>query len=193
MDTNFLIRSKAGVPSPWVRAQRNPKVRVSPFLYAQEQLYNGLFLPEVRDLPSKALRLVFHTFDFGFTDPTRILGPYNEDYFNIPMGKNTLFWAITGLSIPAPPSTTPTPATGNVGAQISPALQFNFLQGHGDVVSQWSNKPITDIEGLGTAQDPMFFRSPVLVPTGDTITADVQNMGNVNLKAQIVLHGGEFI
>jgi hypothetical protein len=178
-----LIFSRSGGP--------DRLFRVSALLFPQRKLMNKYFLPEERDVPLEELELRFETFDFGFSNPGNVVAPYDTAYFGISFGRNFLAEMITGTSVPQA-SATP-PAAGQPGAAVTPSFLFNFQHENAKGVQrQWSNKPVTDLEGLGTAEQPMFFKSPALILQGDTLTCMIQNLANVSLQAQIVLIGGEF-
>jgi hypothetical protein len=165
--------------------------RVNPLLFPQEQTTNEYHLARERDLPAHGLTLRFYGFDFGFSDPAKTVPPYGTaEPFGVPFGKNFLVASITGCS--ATVAGVNPPAAGVPGAQKSPSFLFNFLHTHGGKTRQWFNKNLTDVEGLGTGQDPQMFRSPPLILQGDTLTCQVQNLGNSTLQVQIVLTGGEF-
>jgi hypothetical protein len=182
MHANHLIFSRD--------ARGSRLYRVSPLLFAQEQTTNKDHLPKERDLPAHGLELRFQTFDFGFVDLGKILGPYATEFVGIPFGRDFLATSITGCS--ASLATANPPVAGAANAQVKPSFLFNFLHTHDGKQRQWSNKNITDVEGLGNGQDPMLFKSPVLIPKGDTLTCVVQNLGNNSLQVQIMLAGGEF-
>jgi hypothetical protein len=133
----------------------------------------------------------FYPFDFGFNDPNKVIAPYDTAYFGVALGKDFLATVLTGYSSTA--AVTGAPATaGQPGAAVKPSFLFNFLQTHEGNQRQWFNKNITDVEGVGSGADPMILRQPVLVPEGDILTCEVQNLTNATLQAQILLVGGEF-
>jgi hypothetical protein len=164
--------------------------RVSPLLYPQEQTENFRHLAQERDLPAHGLRLAFYAFDFGFADPGKVVAAYDTQHFGVAFGKNFLASAITGCS--ATVATANPPVAGTPGAQKTPSFLFNFLHTHLGITRQWFNKNMSDVEGLGNGQDPQMFKSPPFIPQGDTLTCQVQNLGNSTLQVQIMLTGGEF-
>jgi hypothetical protein len=183
MHGHALIFSRSGGP--------DRLYRVSPLLYSQREVMNEYFLPDERDLPGEGLDLRFETFDFGFSNPGNIVPPLDMAYFDIPFGRNFLASMITGSSMAAPGPTPP--VAGSPNAAVTPSFQFNFVHLNAKGVQrQWSSKPVTDFEALGTAEEPMIFKSPVLILKGDTLQCQLINLANVNLMAQIVLIGGEF-
>jgi hypothetical protein len=185
MHANYLTFSKD--------ARGSRLYRVSPLLYPQEQLENALLLPKERDLPAHGLGTVFYPFDFGFNNPMATIAPYDTQYFGYVIGKDFLATAITGTAAAVGVTGANAPATaGQPGALPSPSYLFNFLQTHNGNQRQWANKNLTNLEGVGSASDPIIFRNPVLVPEGDTLTCEVQNLANVTLQVQILLTGGEF-
>ena len=183
MHGHSLIFSRSGGP--------DRLYRVSPLLFSQRGITNKYFLPSERDLPLEGLELRFQCFDFGFAIPGAAVGPYETAFFGITLGRNFLAELITGCSAPA--ASAVTPVAGAPGAKVTPGFLFNFNHENAKgVVRQWAQKPLKDAEGLGTAEEPMVFKSPALVLAGDTLTCMIQNLGNVTLQAQIVLIGGEF-
>jgi hypothetical protein len=164
--------------------------RVSPLLFPQEQTENFRHLAQERDLPAHGLMLAFYGFDFGFSDPGKVIGPYATEHFGAAARKNFLVSSITGCS--ATVATAAPPVAGAAGAQKTPAFLFNFLHTHQGITRQWFNKNLTNVEGLGNGQDPLMLKSPALIPEGDTLTCLVQNLGNSTLQVQILLTGGEF-
>ena len=71
-------------------------------------------------------------------------------------------------------------------------LLVQFFHTHDGVQRTWENKPITDIEAVGDAQNPSFLKEPILLVSGDTLTCQLQNLLDATLQAQIILVGGEF-
>ncbi len=183
MNEHSLIFSRSGGP--------DKLYRVSPLLFPQYQLANAYQLPERRDLPLEGLELRFETFDFGFANPGNIITPNDTAYFGIAFGRNFLATMITGCGVPQGQAALP--AAGAPGTKVTPTFLFNFQHENAKgVIRQWSNKPLTDIEGVGTAEEPLMFKSPAFIAQGDTLTCMMQNVSNCNLMAQIVLVGGEF-
>jgi hypothetical protein len=190
MATNELIFSRSG--------SAGRLYRVNPLLFGQKKLNNKYFLPDGRDLPTD-IELRFWTFDFGFSDPSAVIGPYDTAYFGIPAGRNFLACSITGASAPQASATPPAIVGKNIltvsgapGAQVTPSYLMNFLHTHEGVQRQWANKNEFDLEGVGGGVLPTIFKSPILILQGDTLTCQVQNLANSNLQVQIVLAGGEF-
>lgn len=160
---------------------RAGRIRFSPFLFPQDGLFNRFRLPRLRDLPQHGLTFAIKTFDFGFNASNPSLNPFDTAYQTVTCTRNILIWGITGTS---------TPLAGV--KPVSPAFLFQFLQTHQGVQAQFFNKPITDVEGVGTAQDPLILKEPQLALAGDQLQIQIQNLANVNLNAQVCLLGGEF-
>jgi hypothetical protein len=183
MHGHSLIFSRSGGP--------DRLYRVSPLLFPQSGLNNKYFLPSERDVPLEGLETRFQTFDFGFAIPGTALTPYDTGHFGITFGRNFLAELITGCSVPA--ASAVVPVAGAPGAKASPEFLFNFNHENAKgAVRLWSQKPLKDTEGLGTAEEPMVFKSPVLILAGDTLTCEVRSLVNATLQVQIVLIGGEF-
>jgi hypothetical protein len=182
MDTNQLSFSRTG------RADR--LYPVSPLLFAQRQLLNKYFLPDERDLPAHGLELRFWTFDFGFAVPGAAIAPYDTVPYGLLAGRNFLAVAITGASVPQ--ASANVPAAGAPGAQVSPAFSVTFLHTHEGVQRQWANKDELDLQMVGKGVYPTIFKAPILIPQGDTLTAQVRNLTNSTLLVQLNLAGGEF-
>jgi len=159
--------------------------KLSPYLFSQFGILNHRHLPKERDLPLKGLLLKAIVFDFGFNNAANVIAPFQEADLSIPIRRNLLVWAITGnfqvvSTAAAPP------------ALVSPPLLFQVTQQHEAKLFQWFNKPVPAAEQLGTATKPNILKDPHLVIAGDALNVDVQNSGNYNLAAQVVLYGGEF-
>jgi len=181
MGANQLIFSRSGSAKFYT---------VSPLLFGQKKLNNKYFLPDGRDLPEH-VELRFWTFDFGFSDPSAAIAPYDKAFFGLPAGRNFLAVSMNQASVPQPTSTG-TPAAGNPGALVTPAFLVNFLHTHEGAQRQWSNKDEFDVEAAGDGRLPYIFKSPVLILQGDTLTCSVTNLSNCTLQAQVMIAGGEF-
>jgi hypothetical protein len=191
MHGNFLIFSRGG----WGRGYRGPQrlYPVSPFLFPQYSALdlNARFLPDDNELPAHGLTAQVLVFDFGFSTPALAVGPMDAQPIPYTLGGNFLATAITGVS-DVPPGANP-PALGNLsGQQVDPAYLINFQQTHNGNTWQWSNKPVSNREACGTGENPLLFKSPVLIPAGDTLSCTVQNMANATLRVQIMLMGATF-
>lgn len=183
MHGNRLIFSRSG--------DRRRLYGVSTALFPQYTLNNEYFLPEEHELPGEGLRLSMLGFDFGVNDPTLVIAPYDTAFYPVELGENFLVETITGYS-DVPGIATP-PATGSLSnVQLDPTFLINFQHTHLGNTRQWASKSITNREAVGTAENPLLFKSPVLIPKGDTLTCVVQNMLNANLRVQILLLGGGF-
>lgn len=159
--------------------------KISPFLFGQRGILNHYFLPVERDLPSKGLVFKAYTFDFGFNNAATVLGPYSQNDFSLAIRKNFVCWAINAhRQVLA--------TNGVLPAENVPPLLFNVMQQHNGTVMQWFNKSVAHLEAGGLGKKPGVLKEPTLVLAGDTLDVDVQNLGNYNLAAQIVLYGGEF-
>jgi hypothetical protein len=171
--------------------------RVSPLLYSQLGQNNRFHLPKRRDLPEHGLVTRYYCFDFGFSSPAASIGPYDTGYCPLVLGRDLLVWAVTAVYQAAPPTAIQVPAyappsIGQVGANASPGFLVNWLHTHNGVQRQWANKNITDGESCGNARHPLILKDPALLPQGDTITCEIQNLNNVTLQAQILFTGAEF-
>jgi len=175
MRTNLLVRSLTGT------GQRNLLEPVSPYLFGRFGLNNKYQLPDGRELPLFGLRFRAKTFDFGFNPGTQIVPPYGTFATNLIVTANLLVWAIVA-----------TQNAMNGATLVSPAFLFNITHSHEGNQLQWFNKAISSGEGAGTAQGPTMLRRPQIVITGDQLQVEVQNLGNYNLQAQVVLYCGEF-
>ena len=139
---------------------------------------------EVRELADTML---------GFALPVQQVAPMDTQYFPITLANNFLALAITGVSDVPPSQNVSVPAAGSFsGVQVDPAYLINFQQTHAGNTWQWANKAVTNREACGTAQNPLMFKSPILLPAGDTLACTVQNMANTSLRVQVTLIGGSF-
>jgi len=166
--------------------------RISPLLFPQYPGgLNKYFLQKVRDLPQHGLLTRFQVFDFGFGSGTgNLVAPYDTAYADVQIGRDFLAEVITGTYQAAAVTTPPT--AGQPNANQTPGFLVTFLHTHDGVQRQWENKPITDLESVGSGENPLLLTEPILLVAGDTLTCQLQNLANVTLQAQILLIGGEF-
>lgn len=183
MNANKLIFSRSG--------SRSRLYAVDPLLFPQYTTLNGAFLPDEHELPKHGLITRFMPFDFGFSNPGLIIAPYDTAFVQIEAGKNFLAEVITGVShVPSQPTV---PVAGaQSGVLVSPSYLVNFQHTHNGNTRQWANKNVTNLEAVGTAENPLLFKSPVLIPKGDSLTCIVQNLANAYQRVQVLLVGGEF-
>lgn len=166
---------------------------VSPYLFSQYELINEYFLPADKELPEHGLQAQVLVFDFGFAQPSNTVPPMDTQFFPITLPNNFLATGATGVSdIPPSTLTTVTAAGATSAVQIDPAYLLNFQQTHGGSTWQWMNKDVSNGEGVGTGEHPLVFKSPVLMPAGDTISCVVRNLANASLRVQVALIGGSF-
>ncbi|MGH9501675.1 MAG: hypothetical protein ACRD20_02360 [Terriglobales bacterium] len=158
-------------------------LRFSVFLFAQKKLVNRWLLPLHRDLPCDGFTFAVKTFDFGFNASNPSLDPFDTQFQTITCRSNILIWGVTGTSAPAVRGVAP----------VSPGFLFQLLHTHAGNQRQWTNKATTDIEGCGSAQNPHILKEPQLILAGDQLTISMQNLGNLELNAQVALLGGEFV
>ena len=183
MHGNRLIFSRSGT--------RSRCYGVDPLLFPQYTVLNGYFLPDDHELPQHGLITQMLPFDFGFNDPTLAIAPYDTAQFPMTPDGNFLAEAITGVSDVL--GLVNPPAAGSLSnVQVRPSYLINFQHTHAGVTRQWANKNVTDREAVGTAENPLLFKSPILIPKGDTLTCIVQNLANAQLRVQILLVGGSF-
>ncbi len=191
MHGNRLIFSRGGITSGQTPGPQR-RFGVSPFYFPQRGLLNGYYLPDEHELPLHGLITQMLAFDFGFATPSLQIGANDAQYFSITLGGNFLAISITGVS-DIPPSQGRLPTTGALsGVQVDPAYLVTFQQTHQGSTWQWSNKACTNREICGTGYNPFPFKSPVLIPAGDTLGCTVQNLTNTSLRVQIMLMGGTF-
>ncbi len=182
MRGNHLIFSRSG--------DRRRLYDVSPLLYPQYTVLNDYFLPSEHELPQHGLKAQVLVFDFGFSNPSLIVAPMDSQFFPFTLPNSFLAAAITGVSDIAPSSGV-VPAPGLLaGVAVSPAYLVNIQQTHKGNTWQWANKDVTNVEAHGTASNPLLFKSPPLIPAGDTVSCVVRNLGNSQLRVQIALIGG---
>lgn len=185
MHGNQLIFSRSG--------DRRRLFGVSPFFFNRYTIFNGYWLPEEHEVPGHGLTTRWFPFDFGFNDPTLAIAPFDTAYFSLQPNENFLAESITGVSDVL--GVTTTPAAGALSSlQVTPSYLINFQHTHAGngITRQWASKAITDLEAVGTGERPLLFKSPPLIPKGDTLTCIVQNMANAMLRVQILLAGGSF-
>jgi hypothetical protein len=183
MHGNDLIFSRSG--------DSRRLYRVSPLLFPQYTTFNRFFLPDEHELPAHGLESNFLVFDFGFSDPNLVIAPYDTGYFPVELGFNFLAEVITGVSDVLGVATVP--ATGSLqNAQVSPAYLINFQHTHLGNTRQWAAKNVPNGVAVGTAENPLLFKSPVLIPKGDSLVCIVQNLANAQLRVQVLLTGGSF-
>lgn len=183
MHGNQLIFSRSG--------NRRRLYGVDPLLFPQYTTFNKYFLPDEHELPRHGLQTNFLVFDFGFSDPSLAIAPYDTGYFPVELGFNFLAEMITGVSDVLGVTTTPS-AGAQQNVQVTPSYLINFQHTHLGNTRQWAAKNVTNIEAVGTAENPLLFKSPVLLPKGDSLVCVLQNLANAQLRAQILLTGGSF-
>jgi hypothetical protein len=164
---------------------------VSTILFPQYTVFNGYFIPKDNELPAHGVITRLLPFDFGFSDPSLVIYPYDTAYFPIELGDNFLAETITGFSdVLGGVDVAAAGALANVPQD--PAYLVNFQHTHLGSTRQWANKSVTNDEAVGTGENPLLFKTPVLIPKGDTLTCVVQNMLNAQLRVQVLLAGGSF-
>ena len=184
MRGNQLIFSRSG--------DRRRLYGVSPYLFPQYTDFNSQFLPDDRELPLHGLQAQLFVFDFGFALPANTIAPLDTQFFPITVPNDFLALSITGVA-DVPPSSGVVPAAGRlVGVNVTPTYLINFQQTHAGSTWQWHNKDVTNVEAVGTGENPRMFKSPVYLPAGDTLSCVLRNLGNTSLRVQIVLSGGSF-
>lgn len=190
-----LIFSRGGVSPSGPNGPQKP-YRVSPALFSQYPAINRYFLPDGRELPRHGLQAQILIFDFGFSLPSQTVGPMDSQFFQLAMASNFLACAITGVSDVPPSQNVAVPVAGYTGqfagVQFDPAYLITFQQTHAGNTWQWSNKGLTNREACGKGGNPLMFKSPALIPAGDTVACTVQNLANTSLRVQVTLVGGSF-
>ena len=183
MHGNELIFSRSG--------SRQKLYRVSTLLFPQYTILNAYFLPDEHELPAHGLTTEMIAFDFGFSDPTLVIAPYDTVPFPYTLGMNFLAESITGVSDVLGVATPPV-AGSLINTQVDPPFLINFQHTHQGNTRQWMQKAVSSGEAVGRGENPLLFKSPVLLPKGDTITCTLTNLTNGQLRAQILLLGGAF-
>lgn len=175
----------------FLRAGRTRKLyRVSPLLFPQFGTYNKFLLPKNRDLPAHGLITRFYAFDFGYSQLSQAIAPYDTAYCPLVVGRDLLVWSITRTYSTV--ATADPPVAGTPGANASPGFLVNFIHEHQGVQRQWCNKSVSDGEFGGNGAYPMVLKDPALLPQGDTIICQITNLLNATMLAQVVFSGGEF-
>lgn len=164
---------------------------VDPLLFPQYSILNGYFLPDAHELPEHGLVTQMLAFDFGFNDPTLVIAPYDSVPFPMVLGSNFLAEAITGVSDVLGVATVPL-AGSQQNVNQSPSFLINFQHTHLGNTRQWANKSVTNLEACGTGENPSLFKSPVLIPKGDTLTCVVTSLLNAQQRVQVLLLGAIF-
>jgi hypothetical protein len=168
---------------------------VDPLLFPQYTTFNKYFLPTEHELPAHGLRTRFLPFDFGYNDPMLAISPYDSVPVSLPMENNFLAEIITGTySVQGPTGATTVASLGGalIGVNMTPGYLINFQQTHNGKTRQWANKAVSNAEAVGTAENPLLFKHPILIPAGDMLTCTIQNLMNATLQVQLLLTGGEF-
>jgi len=173
------------------------KVKVSPYFFPQHGLLNMLYIPKVRDLPSRGFDFKGLVFDYGFnagqTGQLGItdlgLGPFETQDRNYQVERPFMIWGISGFD-----NDLTVPYVG---------YNLQIFHAHQGAVRQLFNKALADGEIVGTGKFLHILRSPYLVLKGDQLQCQVKNLSNnaanpgfpaasSNAKIQVVLWGGEF-
>ncbi|HKN25307.1 MAG TPA: hypothetical protein VJX72_10710 [Candidatus Acidoferrum sp.] len=184
MRGNHLVFSRSG--------DRRKLYGVSPYLFPQYTDFNAAFLPDDRELPLHGLQAQCLVFDFGFALPANTIAPLDTQFFPITIPNDFLALSISGAA-DVPPSAGVVPSAGLLaGVNVRPTYLINFQQTHGGSTWQWKSKDVTDVEAVGTGENPHMFKSPVFLPKGDTLSCVLRNLGNTSLRVQILLSGGSF-
>jgi len=167
------------------------KVKISPYFFGQHGLMNMLYIPKVRDLPSRGFDFKGLVFDFGFNAGQLGqlgdlgLGPFEVQDRNYQVERPFMIWGIAGFDDDA----------------TVPYVGYNLqiFHSHQGSQRQFFNKAVADGEIAGTGSNLHLLRSPYVVLKGDQLQCQVANLSNNaanpaggNCHVQVVLYGGEF-
>jgi len=157
---------------------------LSPLLFGQRGVRNYQYLPRNRDLPRKNLIFSMQCFSWGFTPDTPGLAALETQNKVLQILTPTFVWALNGVT---------NDNTGPAGSSLG--FQFNFSHTHDGTQYRWFNRPLLNIEALGTGQRPKTLVQPHLFLPGDSIECEVKNLGRPVSPAltsvQVVLFCGE--
>lgn len=166
--------------NPWVgqyAGKDSPtRVLISPFLFAQRQLRNILYLPKLRDLP-QGLDLKAMVYDFGFTAGSGAgLAALETQEKSLVVERPILVWGLNGFS---------TDAAG---------FLLQCFHNHEGAQRQFFNKHVSNVAMCGSNTRPHVFRRPYMFLRGDSIEIEIKNLSQAAsaAKIQVVLYGGEF-
>ena len=136
----------------------------------QYGLRTSVVLPEEDELP--AVELWAYSFDFGFLPGNPQVGALGTSELSYALGEEVLVWAIT--------------------AADSDAAGFRYMLYHQrqGAQRQLFDKHQLQVNAAGTAQFPVFLKSPYLLLPGDSILCEVKSLSNNPSNIQVVLFGG---
>jgi hypothetical protein len=139
---------------------------LSPYLFSQRQLRNWKYLPLNRDLPQGQMEFTVLVFSWGFTPNAPGLASLETQNTVIQLRKPTWVWGMNGVS---------NDTTGPSGANLG--FQFQVFHTHNGVQSRWFNRPVLNVEALGSGQRPKILTQPHLFLAGDSVEVEVKNLG----------------
>lgn len=136
----------------------------------QYGLRTSAVLPAEDELPP--LELWAYCFDFGFVPGSPQVGALGTSELSYALAEEVLIWAITGAD--------------------SDAAGFRYMLYH---QRQGAQRQVFDkhqlgVNAAGSAQFPVFLKSPYLLMPGDSILCEVKSLSNNPSNIQVVLYGG---
>lgn len=158
---------------------------LSPYLFPQRGVRNWKYLPLNRDLPQAQMEFTVLKFMWGFGSSTPGLASLETQNLVVQLRKSTWIWAMNGVS---------NDNTGPSGSNLG--FQFQLYHTHNGVQSRWANRPLFNLEALGSGQRPKILTQPHLFLAGDSVEVEVKNLGkpvapNVT-SISVALFGGEY-
>jgi hypothetical protein len=158
---------------------------LSPYLFPQRGVRNWKYLPLNRDLPQAQMEFTVLKFMWGFGTSTPGLASLETQNLVVQLRKSTWVWATNGVS---------NDNTGPSGSNLG--FQFQLYHTHNGVQSRWANRPLLNLEALGSGQRPKILTQPHLFLAGDSVEVEVKNLGKPvapNLTSiSVALFGGEY-
>jgi hypothetical protein len=157
---------------------------VRPELFSDYGYLNRFRLPDPGDLPTRGLRTKGLVFDWGFNPGTSGLAAFDTQNITAQIDEHFLIWGIVGFS---------NDTSGPNGASAGFLLQV--FHTHKGLQRRMFQKHLADAEAVGSAELPFILKKPYFVAKGDSLEAEVKNLGNPVAPAltsiQVVLWGGE--
>jgi len=164
--------------------QRGKVGKLSPYLFPQHGIRNWWYLPRNIELPEDLLLNVL-VFDFGFNPGTQGLAALDTQSLVIQMQHNFLFHSLSGLS---------NDTSGVNGASVG--FLATFYHTHKGTQRRLFQKPLSNLETIGTGRRPEIMESPYLLLKGDSLECEVKNLASpvapATTSIQVCASGGEF-
>lgn len=146
--------------------QKFGHLRISPLYFGQRRLANKHYLPPLLMLPDD-LDFSPIPFGWGVFGPGPGLTALGQGYLTYQVSLVTWIWGLCGGS---------NDATGPGGSNSG--FQVNLIHTHNGNQYQFFNRPAFNLDVLGTGTKPMILRAPHMLLPGDSLSCQVNNLGN---------------